>query len=212
MITFSYCNSQRPLGSIDTLLSSLNKHSKAIKAVVEGAHNTNLAPICLRPLLTYLAKPSPACALVPTTNEAKLLLEKTKITDVKKDPLLLQSLQRTCPLLFGVVKGLNLKDRSLPEAFNTLLSELWSKSIAPFEGNMQQSDEQTAQETDNFVDSIAFWPHLPSIRGRGSYSHDCRKEKQTCRKLGKTHKSLLPGTFTMYREHGRYQSFSFKNV
>ena len=159
----------------------------------------------LRPLLTSLAKPSPVRALVPATNEAKLLLEKVKITDVKKDPLSLQSLQRTCPLLFDVVKGVNLKDRSLPEAFDALLTELWSKSIAPFEGNtcMQQSDEQTAQETDSFMDSIAFWPHLPSVRGRGSYSHGRRREKQACRKLGKTHKSLLPGTVTMYCEHGR---------
>ena len=103
-----------------------------------------------------------------------------------------------------MVKGVNLKDRSLPEAFDALLTELWSKSIAPFEGNtcMQQS-EQTAQETDSFVDSIAFWPHLLSIRGRGSSSHDRRREKHACRKLGKTHKSLLPGTVTMHCEHGR---------
>lgn len=217
LFTFCYCNSQRPLSNIDTLLSLLDKHSKAIKAIVEwcisqeGAQNKNLAPMYLRPLLTSLAKPSPACALVPATNEAKLLLEKIRITDVKKDPLLLQSLQRTCPLLVDVVKGLNLKDRSLPEPFDALLTELWSKSIAPFEGNtsMQQSDEQTVQETDSFVDFIPFWPHLPRIRGRGSYSHDRRREKQMCRKLGKTHKSLLPGTVTMHCEHGRLHSFSF---
>lgn len=170
---FRYCNPQRPLDGVNTLLASLEKYCKPVKTVVnwcitqQTEQERHLAPISLRPLLLSLAKPSPVCALVPATHEAKDLLENMKTTDVKQDPVLLQLLQNICPVLFELVKNLNVRDRSLPGVFDSLLDELWSKSIAPFEGLQPTNDQLTADDSDSFEESISFWPHMPVVRDRG---------------------------------------------
>lgn len=77
-----YCNPQRPLDGVNTLLASLEKYCKPVKTVVNWCitqlteQERHLAPISLRPLLLSLAKPSPVCALVPATHEAKTFWKK----------------------------------------------------------------------------------------------------------------------------------------
>ena len=227
-----YCNPQRPLDDSSVLLSLLSTHSPPRKAVVEWCEANNFALKDLRGLLMSLSKPSPVCAMLPASEEMRLLLEKMKTTDVKEEPALLQALQSLCPVLFDVVKNLQCEGRSLPESFNGLLSELWKKSIAPFKGSEQTSNSSsTSADTplispapstpadapltspapsSSFEESTSYWPHLPIVRSRDSYPHDLKRDRQTCRKIGKAHRTLLPGSVTLHCQHGRSVHFYFK--
>ena len=200
---FSYCNPKRPLESVTALLSALSTHSPSLKKVVQWCisqnSESNVAPKEVRSLLISLTKPSPVCALVPATEVLLQMMD----SDVKQHPQLLQSLQALCPILFDFVKALQWKDGSLPAEFRDLLSELWRKASAPFENTHQNiAAEPTAatsssEETDPFLESVSVWPHLPRIQERGTYPMDAKSDRQSCRKLGKSHKSLLPGTVTL---------------
>lgn len=94
-----------------------------------------------------LAKPSPVCALLPAKEEVRLLLDNLKTKDVKQEPAMLQTLQSSCPILFSLVKNLKVQGRSLPSEFDSLLSDLWQKSIAPFNGTRQTSHHNTSGQT-----------------------------------------------------------------
>lgn len=171
-----------------------------------GESARKLAPKEVRPFLLSLAKPSPVCAILPPSEEMRLLLQQMKISDVKQEPSSLQSLQSLSSVLFDLVKNIQFRDGSLPPAFNDLLTELWKKSCAPFShnGNTTASVEQIAgAEPDSFIESVSVWPHLPIVRGRGRYPMDEKRDKQSCKKSGSGHKSLLPGTVTLHCQHGK---------
>ena len=59
----------------------------------------------------------------------------------------------------------------------------------------------TNNEPDTFLESLSFFPKLPTVRTRGTYPQDFKNEKQACRKPGKPQKTLLPGTVTMRCQH-----------
>ena len=214
---FSYCNPKRPLESVTALLSALSTHSPSLKKVVQWCisqnSESNVAPKAVRSLLISLAKPSPVCALVTATEDMRQVLLQMMESDVKQHPQLLQSLQALCPILFDLVKALQWKDGSLPAEFGDLLSELWRKASAPFENTHQNiaaepiaataSSLLQAEETDPFLESVSVWPHLPRVQERGTYPMDAKSDRQSCRKLGKSHKSLLPGTVTLHCQHGK---------
>lgn len=147
---------------------------------------------------------------------------------------MLKSLQTMCPILFHLVKDLNWREGSLPESFYALLTTLWSKSIAPFAhgfpstGSTSNLNSTASNSTgsasnsassashsagngvqDDFLESLSFWPNLPTVQNRGRYSHDNKFQKQACRKLGRPHKSLLPGTVTMHCENGKVFKFYY---
>ena len=131
-------------------------------------------------------------------------------SDVKQQPQLLQSLQALCPILVDLVKALQKKDGSHPAEFGDLFSELRRKASAPFESaDHNVAAEPTAatfssEETDPFLESASVWPHLPRVQERGPYPMDAKSDRQSCRKLGKSHKSLLPGTVTLHCQHGKW--------
>jgi hypothetical protein len=54
--------------------------------------------------------------------------------------------------------------------------------------------------------SLSFFPNLPKIRSRGTYSMDKVKVKgeTLCTKKTGRHASLLPGIFTVFCPHGTY--------
>ena len=114
-------------------------------------------------------------------------------SDVKQHPQLFQSLQALCPILFDLVKALQWKDGSLPAEFGDLLNEMWRKASAPFENSEQNvAAEPTAatsssEEAEPFLESVSVWPRLPRVRERGTYPMDAKSDKQSCRKLGKSH-------------------------
>lgn len=133
----SYCHPQRPFASLAALLAALSTHSPPVKRVVEWCNSQygegNIPPKEVRSLLISLSKPSPVCALLPATEEARELMQQMIASDVKENPQLLRVLQTLCPVLFNVVKALQWTGGSLPEAFSSLLTELWRKSIAAFQ-------------------------------------------------------------------------------
>jgi len=165
-----------------------------------GDSARKLAPKEVRPFLLSLAKPSPVCALLPPSEEMQLLLQQMKVSDIKQLPSSLQSLQLLSPVLFDLVKNLKFQGGSLPPSLNDLLTKLGIKSCAPFSNNAVRTEPI---ESDSFIESVSFWPHLPRVRGRGTYSIDKKHDKQSCRKMGTRHKSLLPGTVTLHCQHGK---------
>ena len=62
----------------------------------------------------------------------------------------------------------------------------------------------------SFEESTSYWPHLPIVRSRDSYPHDLKHDRQTCRKIGKPHSTLFPGSVTLHCQHGRSVHFYFK--
>lgn len=163
-----------------------------------------IAPKEVRPFLLSLAKPSPVCALLPPSEEMQLLLQHMKLSDIKQVPSSLQTLQSLAPILFDLVKNIKFEDGSLPPAFDDLLTQLWTKSCAPFVNNDNAARQtEPITESDSFLESVSFWPHLPRVRGRGTYSMDKKHDKQSCKKMGTRHKSLLPGTVTLHCQHGK---------
>lgn len=51
--------------------------------------------------------------------------------------------------------------------------------------------------------SSGCFPDLPIIRQRGKYTMDTKKDSDSCRKLMRGHKSLLPGIFLLHCQHGK---------
>lgn len=197
-------------------MASLDKHAPAVKKMVEwcilhyGDSAKKLAPKEVRPFLLSLTKPSPVCALLPPSEEMRQLLDEMKVSDIKQNPSSLQSLQSLSPILFDLVKNIQFKDSSLPLEFHDLLAELWTKSFAPFSHNdIAATTTEPITESDSFIESVSHWPHLPRVRGRGTYPMDNNHDKQSCRKMGTGHKSLLPGTVTLHCQHGKSLRFFY---
>lgn len=72
---------------------------------------------------------------------------------------------------------------------------------------MRETETQRNPATDNeFFEKVSCFPKLPLLRPRGVYPVDSCTTQYTCRKLGKSHKSLLPGVVTMHCQHGKYSS------
>ena len=106
------------------------------------------------------------------------------------------------------------------------------KSIAPFKGSEQTSNAPSTladaplispapstsadaplispAPSSSFEESTSYWPHLPIVRSRDSYPHDLKHDRQTCRKIGKPHSTLFPGSVTLHCQHGRSVHFYFK--
>lgn len=212
---FSHCSHKRPLESVTALLSALSTHSPTSKKVFNGAfHRTAKAT-------SHLKKSAPSWFPWPNHRQFVLLCQQLRIcnrccfkwwteSDIEQHPQLLQSLQALCPILVDLVKALQKKDGSLPAEFSDLLNELWRKASAPFDWVQitmwQQSQQQPPlvlnEGTDPFLKSVSVWPHLPRVQERGTYPMDAKSSRQSCRKLGKSHKSLLPGV-TLHCQHGK---------
>lgn len=191
-------------------MSTLSIHAPSIKKVVDwcivehGESAKKLAPKDVRTFILSLARPSPVCAVLPPSEDMERVLDQMMATDVKQEPQLLESLQTLSPVLFDLVKNVNFRDGSLPPAFNDLIKDMWKMSCAPFWHDDGGSAEQVQiDEVDSFLEDISVWPHLPKVRNRGAYAMDRTPERQSCRKQGKSHKSLLPGTVTLHCQHGR---------
>jgi len=110
----------------------------------------------------------------------------------------LTSLSKLCPPLFTFFKHSNTDDRLQLKLFIGKLTEV-------LEYIESKPEHQLRPDSTSSGDSYGVFPSLPVIRERGCYTMDTKTKtdyKDPCRKLGKGHKTLLPGIFLVHCQHG----------
>ena len=154
-----------------------------------------------------LASASPVCALIPFTAEVHgLITALVNCEPIKNDPCQLQRLAEAVPVVFNLVMALD-QDQFCPQ-FRAILGDLLELSKLPFQTatTNQQCSFTTDKDAASVDSPIAFFPALPVRRSRGVYKADKpgQKEHRKCHKKGKGQRTLLPGIFTVYCQHGMH--------
>ena len=110
----------------------------------------------------------------------------------------LDKLGKLCPPLFNFVKSSDIADR-------VVIKPLVKKVVEILHVVEQQPSHNLPPLSQFPVpDTAGVFPHLPRIRERGFFHMDGKKFSDSCRKLSKGHKTLLPGIFLLHCEHGEY--------
>ena len=153
-----------------------------------------------------LSSPFPVCALIHPSAHVLSLVDKLigyGNQNPRSDVSLMSYLPDEIPILFRLVKEL---DRIPPELV-TLLKDLKVKASAPFSSKDDEINDSRTNEKDD--DEGGFFPNLPVIRPRHVYKQDKKKSKRKksgCTRPGKQtkeNKTLLPGVFVLFCEHGK---------
>lgn len=147
-------------------------------------------------LLHALATPSPVCALVHPSDKLFHLLERMKSENITVNPVAMQMLQQEIPVLFELLRLL----KYVPtKVLSPLIAALIEKSAAPFSSDSNHSVTSVCAAK---MEPLSFFPQLPSIRSRGTYTADrTNTTKKICAKHH-GHPTLLPGIFTSFCQHG----------
>lgn len=126
----------------------------------------------------------------------KHFLDLLVVEDIKAKPDALRDIQDKVPILFGLIKALDLKHKSLPDEFKDVVEEMWKKCEAPFlEAPLQPNVNHLIVLDDQL---FGFFPCFPVLRLRGNYNMDnTNYDKKVCSKSVNGHPSLLPGSVTM---------------
>ena len=122
------------------------------------------------------------------------------ISELRKDILLMHTLQEEFPLLFELFKSIDSLPYAALNSLYTILKKLLEKAYQPFQGC--SSVDTQLQADDDTVASISYFPCLPIIRARGTYKIDLNRKQAVCNKQSTGHPTLLPGIFTIFCNHG----------
>lgn len=148
-------------------------------------------------LVAALATPSPVCALLHPSDRSYHLLERMKSEDITSDPAAMQALQEEVPVLFELLRLL----KYVPtKVLSPIIAALIQKSSNPFSSDPVESVNPTPSK----MEPLSFFPQLPSIRSRETYTADrtSTASKMMCTKRSTGHPTLLPGIFTLFCQHG----------
>lgn len=191
--------------------------SHHLKDLVEAVTEDSkfVAPPTWAPLMKALSTPSPVCALIPFSENIHELINRIiQELPIKNDPYCLQQLSENVPLLFHLV--MSTKGDNVCPQLRVVLSDLLTLSAMPFHMSAKSSGQtsftiSSNSSTDTAENPIAFFPGLPVQRARGLYLVDKQAQKESsqrkCKKLGKGHRTLLPGIFTIFCQHGELEMF-----
>lgn len=168
-----------------------------LKADVITSSVTLMPPKVWCGLIAALATPSPVCALVHPSDKIFHLLERMKSENITVDPVAMQTLQQEIPVLFELLRLL----KYVPtKVLSPLIAALIEKSAAPFSSDSNHSVTSVCAAK---MEPLSFFPQLPSIRSRGTYTADrTNTTKKICAKHHHGHPTLLPGIFTLFCQHG----------
>lgn len=150
--------------------------------------------------MKVLVSANPLCAFIPPSEYFFnfLFTYMSKHEALSQEDLALNTIQHEFPVIFKLL--LNLKEKFPFNKFIRCLPLIKQKVFDPF-----FKDSCPSEVPDEEEDNLAFYPHLPKIRKRGSYVADkkgriCKEDM--CKKFSKCHPHLLPGVFTMFCPHG----------
>ena len=148
-------------------------------------------------LLSALASPSPVCRLIHPSEQLFGILRQLQSKDITKDIQSMMILQTEVPILFDLLGHVN----HIPvQCLSQLINELIEKSLAPFGIDSSKSD-MAKSDVINEDSELSYFPCLPKVRVRGSYSIDSSRFVG-CTKQSGGHPTLLPGIFTVHCPHG----------
>lgn len=174
-----------------------------IKNIEKSKEKMHTAYVCF---LKALSTPSPVSALLYLSSDILAVLEKmiTSNPNIRASPSDWRVLNQGFPLLANLMVRLEVE--SLPEDLLQVCKEL----ICPMTFHCSNEMVETTYLKASPEESLCFFPQLPCVRNRGLYKPDLQnlKKREHCKKTRKGHKSLLPGIFTIYCEHGNY----FRNI
>ena len=151
--------------------------------------------------LLSLACASPVCSLVAPKEALHALLRQVvhEGENIRKCAPAMEQLQAQVPVLFELVSTL---PRIPVSTLSPIIERLVEKSKAPF-ANLCSQPETSITPTQKDSSCLAFFPSLPQVRSRNSYYVDKQhKQRSVCTKNSSGHPTLLPGTFTLYCQHG----------
>jgi hypothetical protein len=164
--------------------------------------NRLVAPEYACKFLLSLASTSPVCAYIPINKEALAVLSRIVAGEnLSCDPNAWSNLQQLSPVLFDVLSKYG--SAEIPVQFTTLLQVLIDKAIGIFADCVDIEEEPS----DTTSDESAFFPALPLLRNRSTYTADKQQSGADviCGKTFRGHPTLLPGIFTIYCSHGKLE-------
>ena len=144
---------------------------------------------------------SPVCALVRPVPDVIELLQKMLQASILSDATSLRLLQHEVPVLFILLENMPHHPKDVLEP---VIHRLIAVSLAPF----------TAPAVDSYLEptqaenSLAYFPQLKPLRARRRYTAD-RSSSKICTKKNSGHPSLLPGIFTLFCQHGTYNTHNY---
>ncbi|XP_070549105.1 uncharacterized protein [Ptychodera flava] len=196
------------------LLELLRKYEHLISLVdvlerLSGNGSQLLAPANYRSFLQDLARNSPTCSLVQSTDGRRVrhVIKEIVIKGLNvfesqyREKLLL--LEREAPILTTFMEAAY-SDGNLPLDVRRLLQEVLKRCKLPEPPTNHQY--LPLDQTDLSM-SLSFFPNMPQLHGNGNYVCDKKNEQRACRgpdtcnKFSKGHPTLSPGIFTLYCQH-----------
>lgn len=149
---------------------SLLKHFPSLFNFIKSIDDGSLKlPWKFKNFITSLASPSPVCGYIhPSEAVCHLMKDLISGYPVKDDPFKWQQIHNYIPVLFEVLE--HCQCSSAPAEFRPLLQELLEISVFPFTENEKEHDKEICDD-----DELAFFPSLPTKRGRGMYSMDTKR-------------------------------------
>ena len=161
-------------------------------------------PLTFRGFVRSIASSSPVSALIlPSQSNRNLINQLISANDIGSSPLLLEELQLEMPVIFKVISNI---PNSIKSQVNQLLRDLEQWAFMPY--SLQK--ESTAESAISLQSPLSFFPQLPIQRARGFFRCDrntaTRHHGKQCSKTARGHPSLLPGIFTLFCQHGKYNT------
>lgn len=201
-----FCSKGVTCCEFSELGSLIAQHAPSLSGVLESCtdYSTSSMVCCLpdwQNLILALASVSPVCGLVhPSESLYDLLREVAdRLENIRKSSIVMEKLQIQIPVLFELISTL---PRISAQILKPILETLVEKSKAPFPD--QSTTLTQAESTSDISQSpLSHFSSPPCMRARHSYLADRQsKRKPVCSKHSSGHPTLLPGTFTMYCQHG----------
>ena len=177
-------------------------HSFVVRCEAKFGSREQL-PQGIRTLLSCFSTTSPVSSYFPASSVFSKIVD--RLIDglaIKKDPLMLSALQKLAPVVFDAIVALP-DDRPLENSWRALLEVLKKTHFLVFPQRLPHnlpSPVENVQENNS-----KFFPNWPQLCMRGNYVLDKgNKEEDACSKKGAGHPKLLPGIFTVYCKHGKF--------
>ena len=181
---------------LQRLRNESNSHAPFLQNALNYFLKKKDVPTHWRRLVKDLSKKSPICGLIQcSANNLEQIIELLHSEKVFEE--MLYEIRETCPTIYIFLLHSDADDVEylIPILTSTLKVIQYVESHLPHALPEVSSAHQ---------DVSGCFPCLPVIKERGSYTMDSGKHANSCTKLNKGHKSLLPGVFLLHCEHGKY--------
>ena len=157
-------------------------------------------------ILTFfmcLSSSSPVCSYTGVNSDMHKLLPDLCIHNLRGDLSLWRSIQFNLPLLFNALVSFS-RDNFPPE-WHGVFIYLKLKAGQPY----VTAPAVNGPDSTDVTGSYGYFPNcLPKYRDQGKYTKDSQStssDERPCRKTHRGHPTLLPGIFTIYCPHGKFQ-------